>query len=192
MYAIEPAKAPNKINSRIDQNVNILLYVRISDTHNKDITNDIIEKMSSNSVATEYVIKGIIPNKIKLKKHVNPSCRDSFIFFSVLVLKYSLVPIENASAIRLENPMIMMESFDTFPATPPEMITNEVIKPSIDPRINGRITRFIECVHKLNGLVNVGILCVCISESVIVDILFCFVICLFSLYIPIEDVFIIK
>lgn len=64
---------------------------------------------------------------------------DSLIVYSVRELKYSLVPIENASAMRLENPIIITLFLETFPAIPPAIITNEVIIPSTDPNIIGLI-----------------------------------------------------
>ena len=74
---------------------------------------------------------------MKLLKQENPNITELRIEVCVRELKYSLVPIENASATRLENPMIITEFLETLPAIPPAIITKDVIKPSIDPNIIG-------------------------------------------------------
>ena len=82
---------------------------------------------------------GIAPNNIKLRKHVIPFLKDVSTGNSDLELKYSPDPIENASATKLEAPMIVIELLGTFPATPPVIITNVVTRPSNAPKMNGRI-----------------------------------------------------
>jgi hypothetical protein len=93
-----------------------------------------------------------MPKHIKLIKHENPSNNDWLTDVSVRELKYSLVPIENASANRLENPINTTEFFDTFPAMPPAIITKDVIKPSIDPNMLGlNILLFFTQLQDLNS-----------------------------------------
>ena len=86
-----------------------------------------------------------MPKSMKLLKQENPKMTELRIEVCVRELKYSLVPIENASATRLENPMTITEFLETLPAIPPAIITKDVIKPSIDPNIVG-----LNMVLKLN------------------------------------------
>ena len=117
---------------------------------------------------------------MKLLKHEIPRIKELPTEVCVRELKYSLVPIENASATRLENPMTITEFLDTLPAIPPAIITNDVTKPSIDPKIVGLNIVFKS--HKVGSAIFTS------SETGVKVVLYFFVGGL--LRIPIEPVFI--
>ena len=79
------------------------------------------------------------PKMKKLKKHEIPKINEFLIELSVRELKYSLTPIENASANKLDNPIITIDCFMTCPAIPPLIIANEVTSPSTAPSMRGRM-----------------------------------------------------